>query len=101
VPSLEHTPVRGGHAGEAVTFEARIRGGDAWDEVILAIRPAGTAVYTSRPMRRHGDRYAASLLISGDLEGGFEYFILAKSTRAAVDPLTSGRATEPWTVAVR
>ena len=75
----------------------RITGKGEYDDIRVNYRALGGTVWSNQPMYPTGDGYVASLVATGILEKGFEYFILARPADPDLPPLSSGTFTgPPW-----
>ena len=86
--------------GQKVDLKVRITGKGEYDDIRVNYRALGGTVWSNQPMYPTGDGYVASLVATGILEKGFEYFILARPADPDLPPLSSGTYREPHAVVV-
>jgi hypothetical protein len=93
-PTITHTPITSGTAGQAITITTTITDNVDVVGVKLYYRITGEAIYSSIDMMKSGDIYTQEIMSSAVTTTGVEYYIGAtdgpnSATHPSTDPTTS------------
>lgn len=97
-PTIYHTPVNQGYAGNNLVISCVASDNIRIDSVILYYRAVGSQAWKSLVMSKVNDKYSATVYGSEVTLAGIEYYIVASD---GVNTVAKGAADAPYTVTVK
>ncbi len=97
-PSIYHTPVNQGYAGNNLVISCTASDNVGIQKVTLYYRAVGAAQWKTLAMNKMNDKFSAIIFGSDVTEAGLEYYIVAEDT---LNTVQKGSADAPYAVVVK